>query len=249
MSKDVPASPPSPSGEAADAVHSPPSGTPASSPADVPHQRPELPAAERWNWFSAEEQALQTEFRRWRDRWAAPLVRACRRTGVTADLVSAAALAMLIPFGVGLLSPATSWGAPLAVLSLTLHVLLDGLDGPLARATHSAGAPGAITDMCADHTGFLIITTLLAMSGELSAGAAAAYLSTGTMSIAMIVALNLLRRPLRWAVRTKYPFYALVGLRLLGGPDWLTPAAVVFSGIQGVSAVIGFVALRRALST
>jgi phosphatidylglycerophosphate synthase len=247
VSPHVPADPLAPTGDADHAAQSPPPGTTAASPAEAPRPRPEIAEADRWNWFSAEEQALQTEFRRWRDRWAAPLVRACRRLGITADLVSAAALAMLIPFGVGLLSPATSWGAPLAVLSLVLHVLLDGLDGPLARAAHSAGTPGAFTDMCADHTGFLIITTLLAIGGQLSAGAAAAYISSGTMSIAMIVTLNLLRRPLRWVLRTKYPFYALVSVALLGGPDWLTPAAIVFSGIHGGYAVIGFIAVRRAL--
>ena len=211
-------------------------------------QEPQSSAACTYlNCFAGDEQELQAEFRNWRDRIAAPLVQVCLSLGATADRVSGLSLAMLIPFGLCLWRLDLAWTGPAAVLALTLHVLLDGLDGPLARARHTDGPSGAFTDLCLDHTGYLIVTTLLATLGWLPGGVACAYAATYTLAVVMIVSLNLLGRPLRWAIRTKYLFYALIASRLLGGPALLTEAAMLFSLVHGLYAAIGFFAVRTAL--
>lgn len=214
-----------------------------------PASPPDAPSAgdPAWTYFSPDEQPLQSDFRQWRDRCVAPLVRLCLRCGITADVVSVVALGLLLPFGVGLFALDQPWGAPLACIALALHVLLDGLDGPLARAARTDGPAGAFTDMCFDHTGFLIVATLLACAGRLPGGVATAYASTYTLAIVMVVALNLLGRPLRWVLRTKYVFYLLIALALLGGPDVLTPAAALFSTVHGLFAVAGFMRVRSSL--
>jgi phosphatidylglycerophosphate synthase len=200
-----------------------------------------------FNYFAAEEQLLQAGFRATRDRWLQPLVQVCRGCGVTAEYVSAAAFAMLLPVAVGLLGPATNWSAALVIGGLLLHVALDGLDGPLARAAGTDGPAGAFTDMCLDHVGFLVVIVLVAAVDLLDGFAACAYSSSYTVAIICTVLLNLLRRPLRFVVRTKYLFYVLLALQQSGGWNVLTPAALAFSCLHTVFAVAGFFAVRRAL--
>lgn len=211
-----------------------------------PPVAPPLPPLE-FNYFAAEEQQLQAGFRAARDRWLEPLVRICRSCGVTAEQISALALAMLLPVAAGLLGPVTMWSPWLVIGGLALHVALDGLDGPLARAARTAGPAGAFTDMCLDHVGFLIVVALTAAAGLLDGLAACLYSSSYTVAVVLTVLLNLLRRPLRYVVRTKYVFYVLVAWQQLGGWNVLTPAADLFSVIHTAFAVWSFFAVRRAL--
>ncbi|MFV0446077.1 MAG: CDP-alcohol phosphatidyltransferase family protein [Planctomycetaceae bacterium] len=199
------------------------------------------------NYFAAGEQSLQAGFRNQRDRWLAPLVQVCQRLGISADLMSVLAMSMLLPFGLAIFHRLTIWAPAVAVTSLALHVLLDGLDGPLARAAGTDGPAGAFTDMCLDHSGYLIVTTLLTASGLIDGAAACAYVSAYTLAIVMIVLLNILHRPLAYVVRTKYVFYALVGLQQLAGINLLTEASWTFATVHTLFAAVGFVAVRRAL--
>ncbi|MEZ6066658.1 MAG: CDP-alcohol phosphatidyltransferase family protein [Planctomycetaceae bacterium] len=145
---------------------------------------PDLGRTGEWNYFSASEQRLQSEFRGRRDRLLAPLIDGCRRLGFSADHVSAVAMLLLVPFGwlsmqgdsrsALLVSAACLWG----------HVLLDGLDGPIARRSGQAGPRGAFTDMCLDHCGFLIFACVMVASGRLAGLPGTLYVSTYTMMVA-----------------------------------------------------------------
>ncbi len=44
-----------------------------------------------------------------------------------------------------------------ACVFLLLHVLLDDIDGPLARAYGTAGSSGAFVDICCDHGGMIVV--------------------------------------------------------------------------------------------
>lgn len=209
--------------------------------------RPPPRGLAEFNYFAEREQALQAGFRAARDRWLAPLVRLCQRLGITAEVVSGLALAMLAPVAVNMLWPLGLWSPVLVIGGLALHVALDGLDGPLARAAGTDGPAGAFTDMCLDHVGYLIVVGLCAGSGLLSGGVACAYGSTYTVAVVMIVMLNLLGRPLRYVLRTKYLFYVLIAVELCAGPQWLNAAAIAFSVVHGLTAIVGFAAVRRAL--
>ncbi|MCA9056641.1 MAG: hypothetical protein KDA75_22590, partial [Planctomycetaceae bacterium] len=199
------------------------------------------------NYFAEQEQALQKKFRALRDHWLGPLVRGCLRAGVTADVISGLAVLSLLPFGLSLFDLAGSWSPQVAVLSLALHVLLDGLDGPVARGAGTDGPAGAFTDMCLDHIGFLTVTVLITAAGVVAGTAACAYVATYTLAVVMVVVLNLLGRPFRYVVRTKYIFYLLIGLQQLAGLNLLSEAATVFSLVHALFAATGFVRVRNAL--
>jgi phosphatidylglycerophosphate synthase len=220
---------------------SPPDDTSAKPEPSKQPLRPEL------SYFADGELKFQHSFRSLRDRLLRPLSVACLKVGITADVVSGLAAAMLVPFGVLLFSDA-GWAPPAAAFCLLLHVLLDGLDGPLARLAGTDGPAGAFTDMCLDHAGYLAVTTLLAFSALVDGAAACLYASTYTLSVALIVVLNMLQRPLRIAIRTKYVFYALYVLLALTGLNLLTPAALTFSAVHLVLSAIAFIAVRQALS-
>jgi phosphatidylglycerophosphate synthase len=215
-------------------------------PADSP--APPLPEADQLNYFAEREQAFQLRFRGARDRLLDPLVRRCLAVGITAEVVSAIAFLMLVPFGAQLFVDGGQWPLLAASACLLLHVGLDGLDGPLARRAGTDGRAGAFTDMCLDHAGFLTVAVLLAASGRLNGVVAAAYVATYTLSVVFTILLNLLHRPLRFVVRTKYLFYALFILHALGAPNWLTPSAALFAAVHAVFCVIGYFAVRAALA-
>jgi phosphatidylglycerophosphate synthase len=218
--------------------------------ADVRPEPPHAPSlgSGEFNYFAEREQAAQARFRMARDQWLGPIVRTCLRAGISAEMVSGAALGMLVPFGIGLWTASPVAAAVLVIGGLLLHVALDGLDGPLARAAGTAGPAGAFTDMCLDHVGFLIVATLLAAAGRLDGAAACLYVSTYTVSVVCVIILNLLQRPLRYVLRTKYAFYFLVGGQQLGWLADLTPAVLAFGFVHAAYCVVGFVAVRRALS-
>jgi phosphatidylglycerophosphate synthase len=162
--------------------------------------------------------------------------------------VSAAALLSLLLVAAGLWLSDPDLRRWLVVAGLALHVALDGLDGPVARASGTSSRAGAFTDMCLDHAGFLIVVSLLCAAGWVEGPAACVYLSTYTLSVILVVAQNVLGRSPRFVVRTKYAFYALTALQAFSDGDLLTPAVWLFGGVHGLFAMRGFFAVRRALS-
>lgn len=201
-----------------------------------------------WNYFAAQERPLQHRFRAWRDQLLTKVVDKCLAWHLNADAVSAIGFGMLLPFGLLTLG-ANFWGSQvLAGLCLLLHVFLDGLDGPVARRLGTANRVGAFTDMCLDHIGFLVVAVVLAAAGLVHGAAATAYASSYTLAIVLVVLLNLLQKPLWFMVRTKYAFYAVYFLYILGGPNWMTYAALGFAGLHTIFVLIGFLAVRRALA-
>ncbi len=199
-----------------------------------------------FNYFAATEQDFQRQFRSRRDRLSAPVVRICRLLGLSADGVTLAGMALLIPFGVLLFSEA-AWAPVVATCLLWAHVVVDVFDGAVARAEGSDGAAGSLTDMCADHGGLLIVITLLAAAGLLDGTVATAYAGAYTVSVAFIIALNVVGQPLQFAIRTKYLVYGLYSLLALTGINWLTDAIIGFTGIHIAFAAIGFARFRSVL--
>ncbi len=199
------------------------------------------------NYFADSEQDSQQRFRLYRDDLLRPLANLGIRLGINADMVSGFALGMLLPFGILLFQEPMGHPGWLGILFLWLHVGLDGLDGVIARLTKTDGPAGAVTDMVVDHSGFLIVACLLVFAGVIDGSWCSLYVSAYTTSVIMVIALNVLERPLRFVVRTKYFFYVLYSWHVLIGPLPLDKAIMFFSWIHTAFSVVGFLALRRAL--
>jgi phosphatidylglycerophosphate synthase len=199
------------------------------------------------NYFAESEQAGQERFQKIRDGLFGPLVRLLIRCRVTADLISLLSLLQLVPFGYLLLTAESAQQVGIASIFVWLHVILDALDGPIARATGTAGPAGAFTDMCVDHSGMMITTCILTATEFINPTAAVAYVSSYTVSVAFTIWLNMIGHPFKLVVRTKYLLYALVTAYGLFDVNLIGKAVVVFCAVHVLFAIVGFCKLRRIL--
>lgn len=200
-----------------------------------------------FNYFAESEQAGQERFQKVRDGLAGPLVRLLIRCRVTADLISLLSLLQLVPFGYLLLTAENPPQIAIASVFVWLHVILDALDGPIARTTGTAGPAGAFTDMCVDHSGMLITTCLLTAAGLVNPTSAVAYVSSYTVAIAFTIWLNMIGHPFKFVIRTKYLLYALVTAYGLFDVNLIDQTVVVFCVIHVCFTIAGFCKLRQLL--
>ena len=200
-----------------------------------------------FNYFAESEQAGQERFQKVRDGLFGPLVRLLIRCRVTADLISLLSLAQLVPFGYLVLTAEDSQQIAIASVFVWLHVILDALDGPIARTTGTAGPAGAFTDMCVDHSGMLITTCILTAAELVNPTAAVAYVSSYTVAVAFTIWLNMIGHPFKLVIRTKYLLYALVTVYGMFSANFIGQAVVLFCVIHVIFAIAGFCKLRRIL--
>ena len=200
-----------------------------------------------FNYFAESEQAGQERFQKVRDGLFGPLVRLLIRCRVTADLISLLSLAQLVPFGYLVLTAEDSQQIAIASVFVWLHVILDALDGPIARTTGTAGPAGAFTDMCVDHSGMLITMCILTAAGLVNPTAAVAYVSSYTVAVAFTIWLNMIGHPFKLVIRTKYLLYVFVTANGLFAANFIGQAVVLFCVIHVIFAIAGFYKLRRIL--
>jgi archaetidylinositol phosphate synthase len=200
-----------------------------------------------FNYFAESEQGGQERFQKVRDGLFGPLVRLLIRCRVTADLISLLSLIQLVPFGYLLLTAENSQQIAIASVFVWLHVILDALDGPIARTTGTAGPAGAFTDMCVDHSGMLITTCILTAAEFINPTAAVAYVSSYTVAVVFTIWLNMIGHPFKVVIRTKYLLYVLVTAYGLFDVNLVGQAVVLFCVIHVILAIAGYCKLRRLL--
>ena len=159
------------------------------------------------------------------------------------------------PHLISLLQPVVGLTMVLAVatrprLTLALFVLalvVDGLDGTLARATGRASAFGALMDQVCDHAREVLVVAGLARVGALSPFWATPYALAypGTNLILLLCSRMGVSSPL--AVKTLITFYPALALHLFAGVNYLTPAAIVAVGFMLLTIGDGLRRLRRVM--
>lgn len=202
------------------------------------------------NYFGAEEQAAQEKFQQQRDRCFAPIVRGLARLGVTPNAVSLLGILMLAPFAYLVLAYPEPRVAALASGFILLHVVLDGLDGPLARHYGKTGKAGALVDICCDQGGMVIVAWVLSAAGMIDGTIGSMYVLLYTTVVVFVIWLNSLGRQMRLVFRSKYLFYALIVLYGVTGWNWiLTPALAAFSVVHLLQGGYGLFRLLRVLDS
>jgi|GEM_PF-1166876 phosphatidylglycerophosphate synthase len=200
-----------------------------------------------FNYFAEQEQAGQERFQKLRDRLLGPVIRLLIACRISADVISLLGMLQLVPFGYLLLQAAEPRDVAFATIFLWLHVILDAVDGPIARATGNSGPAGAFTDMCGDHTGMLITSCLLAAAGLADGTLTTVYVSFYTLAVVFTICLNVIKQPFRLVIRTKYLLYALISFYGISGTNILNEALYAFCAIHIVFSLAGFLKLRRVL--
>lgn len=190
--------------------------------------------------YSAFEHKFIGAFRQ-RLLWATrPLVRLLARVGVHPHALSVSQI--VGGFVVLALVPAQP---RLAFVLLLVLLLIDGLDGALARATGKASAFGALLDQYCDHIRKVTVVAGMAVWGGLALLPAVFYglIYTG-LNLTVYLA-NAYHAPVPWAVKSYLVVYPAQFLYLWFGLEWLTAAVVLSELLMLVAIGIGLRNLSR----
>ena len=179
-----------------------------------------------------------------------PTLRTLAAGGVTPDQITAASLLCGLAFCPLWLWPGSpAWARPVALAMLLVHVLLDGLDGPLARHLGVASRRGSFTDTLADQIVVTVSTlSIMAAPGALvSSWTGGVYIFLYAMVVAFAMIRNALGVPYSWLVRPRFWVYAWIAVEQLFLIGWMDLVVGGFAVILAVKLATGFVAIRRLL--
>ena len=171
-----------------------------------------------------------------------PIVISLAAMGISPNMVS---LSQLIVGGVIALIVDAH---PRAAFSLFVFaILLDGLDGSLARYTGRCSRFGAILDGLCDHVREILMVAALARTGTLDPFRATLYaLAYPTFNLTLFLC-NYHQTPLPLALKSYLVVYPALFLHLWWGINWLDEAAALSTALMGIVIAQGLMHLRRAL--
>jgi phosphatidylglycerophosphate synthase len=192
--------------------------------------------------YSALERQFVGPFRRWLLLMTRPLVDLLARLGVHPNVLSVSQ----IPLGFGALAlvPSHPW---LAFLLFLVTILIDGLDGALARATGTASAFGALLDQYCDHAREITFVAGMALWGELAILPALLYGPTYVGLNVTLYLANVHHSPVPWSIKSYLVVYPALFADLCLGLDILTPAVVLSEFLMLVAIGIGLRNLARSM--
>ena len=176
--------------------------------------------------YSARDRRMMDWWSSVRAKLLRPLVALLERFDVSADLVTLAAFISGLAFSLVL-----AWSPAAALGALALHVILDGLDGPLARFRGTAGRRGSFTDTLCDQTVVTASTAALVVGGYLHALPAMLYVFVYTMVVIFAMVRNALRVPYRFVVRPRFFVYLWIPLEVYlwpGSLTWVVSLSLLF---------------------
>lgn len=136
-----------------------------------------------------------------------------------------------------------------ALMALAAHVLLDGLDGPLARYQSRESPRGSFTDSFCDQMVVTAVTIglMIGTPKMVESVPGALYLVLYTAVVAMAMVRNSLKIPYAWLIRPRFFLFAAIPLGLAGF-TWIVPLIVWASiAVLAAKVVSGFVRLRQRL--
>ena len=134
-----------------------------------------------------------------------------------------------------------------AFVLLLLHVLLDGLDGPLARFRGQASDRGSFTDTMADQVVVTATTLTMMHAGAASAWAGGSYVFLYAIVVAFAFVRNAMAAPFSWLFRPRFLVFIWFAVDCYLLPGSLDVVLWISSGLLGVKCLTGFVKIRNRL--
>jgi CDP-diacylglycerol--glycerol-3-phosphate 3-phosphatidyltransferase len=172
-----------------------------------------------------------------------PLVILLARLGISPNAVSLSQIMLgLIVFFVIVPYPRT------AFLLMVLAIVLDGVDGALARYTGKASRYGALIDQYADHVREILVVAGLAYAGALNGAWAALYALAYTGCNLTLYICNAHGVPIPLAVKTAFVFYPALFVYLWFGVNYLDPAVTLIVVLMSAVVIQGLWKLRTVMS-
>jgi len=176
-----------------------------------------------------------------RGRLLQPLLACLARIRVTPNQLTLLSLLTGLAF-----CPVFLWSSKAVAFGLlTLHVLLDGLDGPLARHTQTASSQGSFTDTMTDQVVVTFSTLTLVHAGYAAAWPGGLYIFFYSMVVIFAMVRNALLIPYTWLVRPRFLVYAWFVVEVYFWPGSLNALLWLASVLLAVKMLTGFIQIRR----
>lgn len=170
-----------------------------------------------------------------------PLLAALAKLGITANHLTLLSLVSGLAF-----CPCFLWGSRvLAFGLLLLHVVLDGLDGPLARFTRRASNQGSFTDTSADQLVVTFSTIAMIQAGHAGIWPGALYLFLYSIVVIFAMVRNALAIPYSWLVRPRFLVYAWFPVEIYLWHGSLNFLLWILILLLAAKMLTGFVQIRR----
>jgi phosphatidylglycerophosphate synthase len=190
------------------------------------------------NYFGTDERPTVERWVNWRDRVWRPLCVSLTRHNVHSDTVTLISFLTLAFFFV----PLFALGYYVAAWAvIVVHLVLDGLDGPLARIGGYSSNRGALADIMNDITGMVVIVVVLVHSRFLNGTVGVLYVSSYLYLTILTIGLNILGASYRVILKSKYWMYVAMVVTVHAGVDVLNPfcaASVVYCVIYSAFAYV-----------
>jgi phosphatidylglycerophosphate synthase len=195
----------------------------------------------KWLFRLGGEGAMMNRWQTWRGRWLAPLLRLLARLRITPNHLTLLSLFTGLAF-----TPAFLWGSRATSFALLLaHLVLDGLDGPLARFIGKASNRGSFTDTMADQVVVTFSTVTLIHAGYAGAWPGGLYVFFYCMVVLFAMVRNALAIPYAWLVRPRLVVYAWIPVEVYLWRETLDPLLWVCSALLALKMCTGFIQIRR----
>lgn len=192
--------------------------------------------------YAAGERGLMAAGQRLRAVLLQPFLRGLARLRVSPDHLTFMSLLAGVLF-----CPAWFWSKTVAWMLLALHILLDGVDGPLARHLGVASNKGSFTDTMSDQVVIAGTTAALMASGEAGALAGMAYVVVYTTVVLFAFMRNALSVPYAWLVRPRFFVYAWFVVETYLWPGTLDFVLWTAAALLVLKVVSGFLRIRARL--
>lgn len=194
--------------------------------------------------YSAGERAWMLRTQEIRAVLFAPLLRAMASAGLKPDHLTVLSLAAGVA-ACPLLLTSPFW----ALVVIALHVLIDGLDGPLARHLGMASPKGSFTDSMTDQLVIALTTVTLIYAGVAGWLPGMAYVLTYTVVVLFALARNALKDPYTWLLRPRFYVYAWIAVEFYWWPGTLDYLLWGCSAVLAIKMLTGFRGIRRNISS
>lgn len=170
-----------------------------------------------------------------------PLLALLARCGVTPNHLTLLSLLTGLAF-----CPLFLWGFKLtAFVALLAHVVLDGLDGPLARSTGRSSNQGSFADTASDQVVVTLTTVTMIHAGYAGLWPGVLYLFFYSIVVIFAMVRNALAIPYSWLVRPRFFVYLCIPVSVYWWRASLEILLWVFALLLGLKTLTGFVKIRR----
>lgn len=192
--------------------------------------------------YAAGDRAFMQWGQQLRHQLLAPILRLLIALNVTANHLTCASLAAGFAF---------AWLFPidraLGFFALALHVVLDGIDGPLARAKGTASKRGSFTDTAADQLVVLLSALVFIQEGMLGVVPGMIYVFAYTIAVGFSMVRNALGIPYSWLVRPRFVVYLWAIVEAYFFPETLSIIVWIANCLLAWKVWTGFQKIRQRL--